>query len=175
MQCVPSWDALVREVMQMDKRSFTAVFTGHREIRPGDRAVLWTKLNGLLLQLVTERGYRYFGSGGARGFDLMAARAVLNLKCNYPHVRLIMVLPCLDQTKLWHESERKEYSEVLQQADGVKYTHNGSYYDGCMQKRNRRLVNHASLVIAYCYRLHSGTGQTISYADAQKVQVINLA
>lgn len=159
----------------MDKRPFTAAFTGHREIRPEDKAGLWAKLNELLLQLVTERKYRYFGSGGARGFDLLAAKAVLELKRSYPNVRLIMVLPCLDQTKLWCESERREYSDILRQADGIKYTHQGGYYDGCMQERNHHLVNHASLIIAYCYKPRSGTAQTISYANAQQIQVINLA
>ena len=36
---------------------------------------------------------------GALGFDTIAAQAVLSVKETYPEVKLILVLPCENQTK----------------------------------------------------------------------------
>ena len=33
-----------------------------------------------------EQGYRYFGAGGALGFDTLAAQTVLELRSEYPDI-----------------------------------------------------------------------------------------
>ena len=45
------------------------------------------------LEYLIGRGYVDFLSGGALGFDQMAAEIVLSLREKYPWVRLIMVIP----------------------------------------------------------------------------------
>lgn len=56
-----------------------------------------------LKQLIKEsisNGYLYFISGLALGFDIFAAEMVLEIKKEYPKIKLIAVLPCKDQCML---------------------------------------------------------------------------
>ena len=71
-----------------------ACFTGHRELRE-DPELLFHKVLEKTEQLIRQ-GYVYFAAGGARGFDAIAAQAVLKLEEKYPHIRLILVLPFPD-------------------------------------------------------------------------------
>ena len=81
-------------------RSKTVCFTGHRELPADDLPKISKRLEDALATLI-EQGYRYFGAGGALGFDTLAAQAVLRLRERYPQIRLILVLPCLNQTRGW--------------------------------------------------------------------------
>lgn len=76
----------------------TCCFTGHREIPKGMYPMLTAELERELHGLI-QRGFQYFGAGGALGFDTLAAEAVLRLKEQYPDIRLILVLLCPDQTR----------------------------------------------------------------------------
>ena len=53
-------------------REKTVCFTGHRIIEPEKRASLFAQLIDEIKSLL-EAGYRYFGAGGALGFDTLAA------------------------------------------------------------------------------------------------------
>ena len=121
------------------------------------------KLKEILIDCI-ENGYRFFGAGGALGFDTVAAMAVLDLKKVYPDIRLILVLPCRDQTRGWKESDIKKYEWIKSKADKVVYT-SEHYYNGCMQKRNRHLVDHSSLCICYYTGQKGGTEYTLNYAS----------
>lgn len=81
-------------------REKTVCFTGHRIIPSEKRASLFAHLTDVITSLL-EAGYRYFGAGGALGFDTLAAQAVLQLRTEYPQIRLILVLPCKEQTRGW--------------------------------------------------------------------------
>lgn len=106
--------------MGKSMREQTCCFTGHRDISTEIKLYIAKQLECILRNLIGE-GIRYFGSGGARGFDLMAADAVLQLKKEFPHIRLIMVLPCRDQTRGWRGEDLRHYERVLSQADKVVY------------------------------------------------------
>ena len=121
-----------------------------------------------------EQGYRYFGCGGALGFDTLAAQTVLELKNEYPQIRLILVLPCRDQTRDWKEADIAEYERIMKAADKVTYT-SEQYYSGCMHKRNRHLVDCSSLCICYLTEQSGGTAYTVNYARSQGLKIINVA
>lgn len=154
-------------------REKTVCFTGHRIIPPEKRASLSAQLLNEIQALV-EDGYRYFGAGGALGFDTLAAQAVLQLRHNFPQIRLILVLPCKEQTRGWPTADADTYNEILHQADKVVYTAE-HYYRGCMFKRNRHLVDNSSVCICYLTSNHGGTAYTVHYAQSQQLKVINLA
>ena len=63
----------------------------------------------------------YFGASGALGFDTLAAQCVLSLRKRYPHIKLILVLPCTTQTKGWSKDDIAVYEEIKSQADKVTY------------------------------------------------------
>lgn len=153
-------------------RAQTACFTGHRTIPFGQRKRLPQRLNEVVEEAIS-RGYRYFGAGGVLGFDTLAAQTVLDLKGKHPHIRLILVLPCLSQAQGWKAEQRRSYEAIKAQADKVVYT-SREYHPGCMYVRNRHLVDHSSLCISYLIQTTGGTAYTVDYAMAQGLDVVNL-
>lgn len=121
-----------------------------------------------------EQGYRYFGTGGALGFDTLAAQTVLELKNKYPEIKLILVLPCENQTQGWERADIEEYERIKAAADKVVYT-SKAYYSGCMHKRNRHLVDNSSLCICYLTEQSGGTAYSVNYARSQGLKIINVA
>lgn len=150
----------------------TCCFSGHREIPFDETIQIAERLEINIIKLI-ESGYRYFGTGGALGFDTMAAQTVLKLKKEFPHIRLILVLPCISQTKNWKNRDIKIYETIKSQADKVVYT-SSEYYNGCMLKRNRHLVDNSSACICYLANNSGGTAYTVNYAYAKGLTVINI-
>ena len=92
-------------------RSKTCCLTGHRTLPPAQVAQIAARLEVALQQLIGQ-GYRYFGVGGARGFDTLAAQCILRLRASYPAIRLILVLPCRDQTRGWPLRDKLTYHSI---------------------------------------------------------------
>lgn len=156
-----------------DKRKRTCCFTGHREIPEKDLAGVQARLEQTIIKLY-ERGVIYYGSGGALGFDTLAAETVLRLRESYPKLRLILVLPCKDQTRRWRAEDVAKYEDILQMADKVVYT-GENYTRGCMHTRNRHLVDESSVCVCYQTKDNGGTAYTVGYANDHGLDVINVA
>ncbi len=151
----------------------TVCFTGHRTIPMLKKWKIEKKLKETLEALI-DNGYCYFGAGGALGFDTIAAQTVLGLKKKHPEIKLILVLPCKNQTRGWEEKDVSVYESIIEQADKVVYTQ--EHYDrGCMFKRNRHLVDNSSVCVAYLMEEKGGTAYTVNYANQKGVKVINIA
>lgn len=150
----------------------TVCFTGHRKIPPEQVDALTRQLKSTLIQLISD-GYRYFGAGGALGYDTLAAQSVLELKTQYPDVKLILVLPCLSQTRGWSARDIEIYEDIKNKADKVVYT-SQEYTKGCMHKRNRHLVDNSSVCVCYLTESTGGTAYTVDYARKNQLTVINL-
>ena len=153
-------------------RKRTCCFTGHRSIPPEERRELARRLEETILRLY-RRGVRYFGAGGALGFDTLAAQAVLRLREECPGIKLILVLPCPSQTKGWKPEDAAEYERIKSQADKVVYT-SQEYTQGCMYKRNRHLVDHSGVCVCYLTKDSGGTAYTVRYARTHGLEIINL-
>lgn len=155
------------------RRPLTVCFTGHRQLKRELVSQLWEDLLRTLENLY-RKGYRDFLSGGAIGFDMMAAEAVLHLQLVHPDMRLIMVLPCSDQSRRWTETDCQRYERILYAADETRVL-SPAYYEGCMQVRNRHMVDHSAVCVCYMLRPRGGTLATVTYALRQDMPVINLA
>ena len=133
---------------------------------------------GILLDLVLERlytlGYRRFYSGGARGLDTLAAEAVLRLRGRYPDAALILALPCADQDRNWNRADRARLRGLAEQADRVTVLA-PAYYEGCMQARNRYMVDRSAFCVCYLRHMRGGTMSTVAYAVKEGRPVLNLA
>lgn len=159
----------------MDKRAQTCCFTGHRVFRAGERPLVQDNLEACIFKLYREHGVRYFGAGGALGFDTLAAETVLRLRDGaYPMLRLILVLPCADQAAHWRGADRAKYEQLKGRADKTVVLADG-YAPGVMQARNRYLVDHAGWCVCYQYKNEGGTAYTVDYAHRQGVPVWNCA
>ena len=126
------------------------------------------------LEYLIGRGYVDFCSGGAQGFDLMAAEMVLSLREKYPWVRLIMVIPFDGQADKWAEKQRGRWQSVIEQSDRVIHiAHN--YDRGVFFRRNHCLIQQADLLLAAFDGKPGGTANTIAWARRHGVRVLRLA
>ena len=147
------------------------IFTGHREI-PAHTEPLRDALLRHITSLYAD-GCTDFLCGGAKGFDLLAAEALLELRPILPDVRLIMILPCMDQERAYAPADKARYRQILAQADLVRYTAH-TYYKGCMLARDRVLAEAADFCLCWLTRSTGGTAYTVLYARKQGVEVICL-
>lgn len=154
-------------------RGQTCCFTGHRKIPPEERADIASRLECVIVSLY-QRGIRFYGAGGALGFDTLAARAVIRLRENCLSMKLILVLPCLTQTKGWRPENVAEYEYIKAQADKVVYTAQ-QYTPDCMHKRNRHLVDNSGTCVCYLTKDSGGTAYTVRYAKKRGLDIINIA
>ena len=174
--CLHIITKIIRKVNTMQytfKKEKTCCFTGHRLIPHTAHQKLQAALDETI-EILIGRGYDTFVSGGALGFDMLAAETVLRLKNKYPHVRLVMALPCRNQQAKWKLAEQQRYNSILERADDCIFLSDG-YYRGCMHVRNRYMVNNSSICIAYLTREDGGTAYTVRYAEECGVDTANLA
>ena len=147
-------------------------FSGHRTIKQSHRA----KISALIMRAIEYaygEGCRSFYSGGAIGFDTLAAQQVIRFRMSHPDVRLILLLPCVDQDAKWTSAQKDMYSHLLREANKTAYI-SDSYTDTCIKRRNEALATVADIMICYLSRRTSGTGQTVALAKSLGQRVYNL-
>jgi len=147
-------------------------FTGHRLIKKEHASGLEALLMRSIEYAYSE-GCRDFFSGGAVGFDTLAAREVIRFRLSHPDARLLIVIPCKNQSESWSSSQISLYEYTLINADEVEYIAD-IYTDGCMKERNQRLADLSDMMIAYVNRPYSGAAQTVRMAAKDGKPVYNL-
>lgn len=152
----------------------TCFFTGHRIISNLEIDLVKSQLNEELLNAV-NRGFTHFITGGAVGFDTLAAEKILSMREDYDIIRLILYLPCTDQSDSWHSSDKERFDRILAMADEVYYVSREPYKKGCMKKRNLAMVEASDLCIAYLKNQSTGTSQTVKMARDKGIEIINIA
>ena len=150
----------------------TCSFTGHRTVPAAHRGVLPDLLARAIAYAYGE-GCRVFYAGGALGFDTYAARAVIAFRLSHPEVRLVLLLPCIDQAEGWSASDLAEYEWILHEADETEYFAD-AYTKDCMRRRNLALAERGDLLIAYVGHDRSGAAQTLRAAVRCGKRVYNL-
>ena len=167
--------SMISQVMDYDEhpRAHTICFTGHRRLEAHEARSIELQLDQLLPSCY-DKGYRVFLTGGALGFDMLAAEAVDRLKHDHPDVKLILVLPCADQSCRWTEADCRRYERILYTADEIRVL-SPAYYKGCMMNRNQHMVDHSSLCLCYLNKFKGGTVSTVAYAMRVKVPILNVA
>lgn len=152
----------------------TCFFTGHRFIGAGELNLVESRLNEELLNAVNS-GFTHFITGGAVGFDTLAAEKVLKMREDYDNIRLILYLPCTDQSDAWKTGDRERFDRILSMADEVYYVTKKPYSEGCMKKRNSAMVEASDMCIAFLKNKASGTAQTVKMAREKGLEIINIA
>ena len=146
-------------------------FTGHREIFE-DAASVQARLRCQIEYLIVQ-GVTQFITGGARGFDTMAAQTVLSLKEKYPDTQLILIIPCEGQTRGWSVQEKEVYDQIRVRADRVTVLAD-HYYRGCMHVRNRHMVDPSSVCVCYLRKESGGTVYTVQYEKNKGIPIIEI-
>lgn len=157
-----------KEVISLKEK--TCCFTGHRMVPNNEKDILTEKTAGIIEQLI-NKGYERFVTGGAIGFDMLSAISVLAMKKKYPHIKLILCIPCKGQELKWNSVQQMYYNYIMENSDEVEIL-NEKYVTGCMHQRNRRMVELSSVCVAYLTRNFGGTKATLDYAKDSGLQII---
>ena len=128
-------------------------------------------LDRVILNLI-KSGVKKFYCGMAIGFDLAAAESVINYKRSYD-IKLYACIPCENQTDGYSSADRRRYERILKNCDG-EIIFAPLYFDGCMQLRDRFLVDNCDVLVSFLRRNRGGTHYTVSYAKSKDKKIIEL-
>ena len=152
----------------------TCCFTGHRNIRKEDEDTIKSKIREQVL-IQMDNGISTFMVGGAVGFDMLAAEVLLDLREKEDkELRLVSVLPYLEWRERWAEEDMVREDRIIERSDEIIFM-GGKIIRRTYLDRDRKMVDHSSVCIAYCTRRNGGTAYTVRYALKNGLQVINLA
>lgn len=153
------------------KRIATCCFTGPRPEKLNvPEEIVIEKLKDAIEDAFSD-GFTDYITGMSRGVDIWAAEAVLALKKEFSHIRLICAVPFDGFENSWETEWKERCCRILLFADEVYYI-SDRYTPRVYQKRNEWMIDHASMVIAGYTGVAGGTRNTIEYAKKQKEYII---
>lgn len=165
----------------MRARQESCCFTGHR---PGKlpwgyneedpRCLALKRRMADAVAAAYEQGYRHFLCGMAQGCDLYFCECVLALREERPDVTVEAAIPCPTQADAWPAAQRERYDRLVSSCDFETLV-SARYTPSCMQRRDRYMVDHASLLIAAFDGTAGGTRYTVEYAMRRGISVVDLA
>ena len=140
----------------------TATFIGHRDCYGVSEEMIKKNITALI-----EKGYDKFLNGSMGAFDRLCSKCVFDIKCIYPHIKNIVVIPYLS-----FKIECIEYFDDIVYPDGFeKY-----YFKSAIIKRNEYLVDKSDAAICFVEHSWGGAAKTFAYANKRKsITIINLA
>ena len=146
----------------MQQLSFTTTaykncaITGHRSL-PQDfsREHLMEVLRSLILQGVTD-----FYNGLAIGFDLITAEVLVELRAEYPHIKIHGCIPFYGQEIAFPKEDKLRYVQLVKECDDTVVL-SDEYHKGCYFKRNDYMVERADVLLAYCHSQKGGAAYTV--------------
>jgi uncharacterized phage-like protein YoqJ len=153
-------------------------FTGHRPKKFGtydETSPVIVNVKARLKEKILEQieeGHRLFITGGALGVDTWAAEIILDLKSEYPDLRLTVAAPCYNYDSKWNAPSRQRAKIIAERADSFLYVNECEYNPQVMSRRNYWMVNHSDTVIAVWTGAPGGTENCIRYAHSRGRKVI---
>lgn len=164
----------------MPARQESCCFTGHRKEKLpwGDNEydMRCTALKERIHEAVETaytNGFRHFICGMARGCDTYFCEEVMALRARCQDVTIEAAIPCQEQADRWGEEDRERYRDLVERCDYETVVQT-RYSPGCMQRRNRYMVDHSTLLIAVHDGQSGGTRNTIEYAFSRQIDVVIL-
>lgn len=155
-------------------REKTCCFTGHRDIVKSDVDLIMKRTEEHIRALV-RRGIRYFGVGGALGYDTLAAKLLFRLReTELPNIKVILVYPFDGYTDRWTQSQRSEALQLRGRYDKIVKVSEKPGRAAYLQ-RDRHLVDGSAYCICYCTRSDGGTAYTVRYALGEGLEIFNTA
>lgn len=142
-------------------------FIGHRETD----ASLLPIIKALAERLIQQQQVSDFYVGMYGNFDRLAGEAVMQLKCDYPSVRLFLVLP-------YHPADRP--IEAPPGYDGTFYPYGMETVSKqyAIVKANKKMIDTSNYLIAYVTHTVSNAYKLLAYALRRQkrglIDVINL-
>ena len=137
----------------------TCTFFGHRDWPDS----ISPKLQGCIEHLIVTKNVSRFYVGHQGRFDILALKALRELKGQYPVITYYVVLAYLPQKQLPYDPEETIYPEGLETV----------LPRFAIQRRNRWMVDHSDFVVAALDRNFGGASEAVRYAKRQGKVVID--
>ena len=118
-----------------------------------------------------DDGFRHFICGMAQGCDLYFCELALALRQLHGDVTVEAAIPCPSQAEGWPAEQRLRWQRLVAACDYETMVQQ-QYSPGCMQRRNRYMVDHAAMVIAVYDGQTGGTQRTVEYALRRCLPVV---
>lgn len=151
----------------------TCCFTGHRNLPSSQITMISQSTANIVKDLIINNDVRYFGVGGAIGYDTLSARILFSLKeSEFPYIKIILVYPFDGFTSRWTQEQTAEFQQLLPKYDKVVCI-SGVASKEAYLTRNRHLVDGSAYCICYCNRGYGGTAYTVKYAKNQGLTIYN--
>ena len=134
-------------------------FCGHKDVDNRDLVKRW--VTSVCRELIMQGADEFF-LGGYGGFDLLCASVLCELKETHPQIRLVLVLPYL-QNRICVEG----YDEtVYPPLESVPKRF-------AISKRNEWMVQQSDILVAYVIHSWGGASKTLEYARRKKKRIIS--
>lgn len=172
----------------LEKNRFSLCVTGHRpnqmfgyDIHSSKYDKIRENLERVIVSKSQEAYDKYgvdtfrYISGMALGVDTIFFETALYLREHSGEftVQVIAAVPFLGQERQWPRESRKEYHELLKQADETIVVSKGGYEAWKMQRRNEFMVDHSDVVVAvYNGAKFGGTKNCVDYAIKRNKDII---
>jgi len=156
-------------------RQWTCCFTGHRILPMDQMKEIERRTAQEVRRLVNKHNVRFFGVGGAIGYDTLAAKVLFRLReTEFPHIKIILVYPFETFTDRWTPTQKAEYKKLFPQYD-KRVCMCSQSLTAAYLTRDRHLVEGSAYCICYCTRNFGGTAYTVKYAIQKGLQIRNVA
>lgn len=102
-------------------------------------------------------------SGMALGVDQWGAEIAIELG-----IPFIAAVPCVGQESKWFAHSKKRYFQLLDHAQHIHLCSPEPYKRGCMEKRNRWMVDNSNALLAVWNGSSGGTANCVNYAKTKR-------
>lgn len=164
-------------VLEIEKTCF---FAGHRPYKFAyeleEEAEFLSNLTSNITKTIRELiegGYNTFLCGGAIGFDIMCAEAVVELKKEFQNIRLVCMLPFENHHTSFPSEWQERFLNILEACDFIDYV-SPEYVTGCYYDRNHNMIENSSYMVTYFDGKGGGTARVVAAAQSAKLKIINL-
>ncbi|WP_270182258.1 DUF1273 domain-containing protein [Alkalihalobacillus sp. CinArs1] len=123
-------------------------------------------------QLIEDMEFEWILISGQTGVELWAGEVALDLREEYPDLKLAVLTPFLDQETKWKESTQEYYQMIMSEADFVESITNRPYENpGQLKAKNEFLVKKSdAMLILYDEDTPGSPDFYLKEADNRKKQ-----
>ncbi|MCA0988405.1 SLOG family protein [Guptibacillus algicola] len=110
--------------------------------------IIKTALRTRMSQLIEDMQFEWVLISGQTGIELWAGEVALDLREEFPDLKLAVLTPFLDQEKKWKESSQEYYQMILSEADFVESITNRPYENpGQLKAKNEFLIKKSNAML----------------------------
>ncbi len=146
--------------------TYRIAFIGHREIE--EKQYLEVPMDKLIKENLREQDFVELLVGSVGDFNLLASVSVKMVQRDVgnQNSRLVLIMP-------YHTQDDDFYERFY---DEVRYIELKNDHQTIASKRNKWMIDHADLLVAYVESDRNGEAMTaLKYAERKGVKIINLA